>query len=74
MKKFKIAAILSYIAAIGWYITSIICYTHESSSKGTMYLCMGSAMACMGFGSLIRYRKEKSNDKLNDKEQNKSED
>lgn len=71
MKKFKISAILYYVAALCWYIAAIIGFTHDSSSMGVVWLCLGSATLCLGSASLNKYRKEKNNDKSDDEDKPK---
>ncbi len=71
MKKFKISAILYYVAALCWYIAAIICFTSESSRVGVIWLCLGSSMLCLGSASLNKYRKEKNSDSSDDEDKPK---
>ncbi len=59
MKKEKKRAILFYLASICFYLTSIICFTSKNdTSMGIVWLCLGSAMLCLGGTYLNKKNKD----------------
>jgi len=54
-KNMKKAAVLFFLAALGFYLTSIIGFISDSSLAG-MYLCLGCAFLLLGATNLRKAR------------------
>lgn len=64
MKKYKIASICYYIAAVASYVASIVFLTsNDSNNRGVIWLCIGSAMLCLGSAFLMKSNKKDKKDK-----------
>lgn len=61
MKKEKIAQILYFTASIAFFIAAIIGFSN-GNDMAVVWLCLGSAMLCLGSSSSGRKRKSKEKD------------
>lgn len=60
MKKYdKKAYVTFYLISIAYYVMAMISYMGDKSGSAVVWMCMGSAMLCVGTGLSSRGRKDK---------------
>lgn len=69
MKKEKITAVLFYFASVFFYVAAIVGFI-RGNSMAIVWLCLGSAMLCLGSICLNKLGKSPKNEKENGKGKN----
>lgn len=57
----KTVVTLNYLTAVCFYIVAIMDFVKDNTSKGVVFLCLGSTFLCLGSCNLNKDRKNKDN-------------
>ena len=66
MNREKLCCILYFVASLFLYVAAILGFTGGEKTMGVIYLCLGSAMLCLGAAKLNKYNKDKKNADANE--------